>query len=345
MHDGIEQNTSEQIDDAAVDWVAKVDRGPLTAEAASELDQWLAANSRHRGAYVRAQAAFVYLDRKIVPQIQARSEASNSADVANTTANVVPLVSRRRLLWLGGGVAAAAAASAAFFVVGPRIPGVGKGVPPVIYSAKRGEIFRFELQDGTAVTLDTESTVAVRYLEHSREIELIRGRAQFDVAKDKQRPFIVAASGLKVRAVGTSFTVLNMMPRSPEVLVYEGIVDVGSQSGAEPVRVGANMRVVASVTGSPLNVMTIDQKAISHESAWQRGLFEVDEATIGSIAEEYARYSDTRIVIADRSVAALTITGRFFANNPLGFARAAAATFGLKLEVADREIRLQPPKT
>lgn len=343
MDDKETQQTSERIDDVAIDWVARVDGGALTAEAASELDRWLAASSRHRGAYARAEAALVYFNRKVVPQIQSQP-APDLISAAGEKSSVIPLFSRRRVLWLGGSVAAAAAASVAAFIVGSRVPSVAPGVAPVTYTAKRGEIFRFQLSDGTAVTLDTESTVAVRYLDNVREIELVKGRAQFDVAKDKNRPFIVAAGGLKVRAVGTSFTVRNITPLSPEVLVYEGIVDVGSQFGAEPVRVGANMRVTVSGTGSPLNVMSIDQKEISHESAWQRGLFEVDDATIGSVAEEYARYSDTRIVIPDPSVAALTITGRFFANNPLGFARAAAATFGLKLDVSDREIRLQQPK-
>lgn len=340
----IKQQTNEQIEDVAVDWVARTDRGPLTADVAEELKRWLATSSRHRAAYMRAQAALVYFDRKIVPQIQASPTALDVADVPARSA-VVRNFSRRRLFWMGGGAMAAAAASVALFIAQSRGPAVAPGAAPVTYTAKRGEIFRFELSDGTAVTLDTESTVAVRYLDNVREVELVKGRAQFDVAKDKNRPFIVAAAGLKVRAVGTSFTVRNITPLSPEVLVYEGIVDVGSQFAVDPVRVGANMRVVVSGTGSPLKVMSIDQKEITHESAWQRGLFDVDGATIGSIAEEYSRYSDTRIVIPERTVAALTITGRFFANNPMGFARAAAATFGLKLEVANGEIRLQQPKT
>lgn len=325
------EETSDEIDTVAADWVALVDGGPLDPQKARELERWLAADSRHRAAYAYAQSVFAYL---AVDEAHAPSKAAaiNSFFVAATAKNI----SRRRLLWAGGGAGLALAASiSAFFL--------SSSVPAVTYTAQRGEIRQIPLPDGTVVTLDTASTIAVRYHERSRDVELLSGRALFDVAKDKTRPFNVTANQLKVRAVGTSFVVRNMDDQAPQVLVREGIVDVRPPMQSSPIRVVANMRLVLSKATSGVNVMPVDARELSHELAWQQGVFEIENVSLGTLAEEYARYSDLRIVIADPKIAAIPITGRFFANNPLGFARAASASFGLKVETSGQEIRLLNP--
>ena len=54
---------SSQIDDAAADWVARVDRGALTPEEEGALTAWLSADIRHAGAFARAEAVFAYTER------------------------------------------------------------------------------------------------------------------------------------------------------------------------------------------------------------------------------------------------------------------------------------------
>lgn len=334
------QEMLDQLDRVAAGWIAREDRGPLEAREARSLEQWLASSKEHRAAYVRSQAALAYLDMNMAQEKADGLPLFMKPDLDNSSRGV----SRRNFLWYGGGIgaAAAAAASAAFFLLKAE-------TPTVTYAARRGEILPVSLPDGTIVTLDTNSVIAVKFLPQARKVELRSGRALFDVAKDKARPFIVTSGGLNVTAVGTKFVVRNTNKRPTDVLVQEGIVDVGphietirSARSAEaiPVRVGANMRVVASATGSALNVISVDPVALSHESAWQQGVFEVELETLASVAEEYARYSDTHIVIPDPKIAALTINGRFLASDPLGFAKAAASSFNLKLEINGPEIRL-----
>src|SRR5690606_2450025 len=54
---------------------------------------------------------------------------------------------------------------------------------------------------------------------------LVQGEAQFSVARDSARPFIVRAGGVDVRAVGTAFNV-KLAGASIELLVTEGTVHV-----------------------------------------------------------------------------------------------------------------------
>src|SRR3546814_20157869 len=53
-------------DAIAAGWVAREDRGPLPAQERAQLQAWLDEDRRHLGAYARARAVFVHLERKSV---------------------------------------------------------------------------------------------------------------------------------------------------------------------------------------------------------------------------------------------------------------------------------------
>jgi transmembrane sensor len=328
---------AEELDAIAARWVARVDRGPLNDQEAQDLEQWLAAGSRNQGAYARAQAAFAYMDASFTEALRQSAPPSFSWNPVSAGADShLAAGSRRRLLWIGGGIAVAAAASIAAFTF-------QRDTPIVTYTAQRGEIRFISLADGSLITLDTASTVAVHYVHGYRNVELVAGRALFTVAKDKSRPFIVMAGGLKVQAVGTSFAVRNVNTHPPELLVQEGIVDVGRQTEKAPIRVGANMRVVAAAAGPALHVVAVDPASVSRELAWRQGMLSFEDVSLASAAEEFARYSDTHIVITDPKLRGVTITGVFSASNPLGFAHAAALSLGLKIAANGQEVELKRP--
>ena len=78
----------------------------------------------------------------------------------------------------------------------------------------------------------------------------MQGEALFDVAKNKARPFVVAAGDTNVRVVGTSFSVRHLEASPVQVLVREGVVEVFKPSAqAAPVRITANTLAVAPQDG------------------------------------------------------------------------------------------------
>lgn len=93
------------------------------------------------------------------------------------------------------------------------------------YATTAGGYERVTLPDGSVIALNANSRVDVRYSSAERRVSLIGGEAQFNVTKNKQRPFIVGVGGISVRAVGTAFNV-RMEPGEVEVLVTEGRVQV-----------------------------------------------------------------------------------------------------------------------
>lgn len=96
-----------------------------------------------------------------------------------------------------------------------------------VFSTKVGEVSHIKLDDGSEVSLNTDSTIRVTMLKEERQIELLSGEAFFDVAKDANRPFTVATEEQQITVLGTAF---NVRQREDEnvlkVAVIEGRVAV-----------------------------------------------------------------------------------------------------------------------
>jgi transmembrane sensor len=322
-----DRETSGAIDDTAAQWAARVDRGPLSTEEQSALDAWLDADPRRLGAYARARAIDLQLD-------QARTFG---ADLAQFQDQEKPSPSRRGLI--GIGATAAATVGAAAVLLRDKLG------PLTDYRTRKGEIRVIPLADGSDLTLNTASEVTVRYSDSRRDIRLVNGEALFNVAKNPERPFVVQIDDMQVRAVGTSFTVGRRADGSLRVMVREGVVEV-TRAGADhaPVRLVANTKLIASA-GAPPKAAAIPPAEVTRDLAWREGMIAFENTSLADAAAEFARFSDTRIVIDDPEVSIRTVSGLFSANNPVGFASAVALSLDLAIAADARQVRLgpQPP--
>src|SRR5690606_23248529 len=116
------------------------------------------------------------------------------------TADLVSTRTGGRLRW----AALAASLVACAWLMATWLPGPAG---PAMHRTALGEVLRLPLADGSAVTLNSASEIRVDFSASHRQIDLLRGEALFDVARDVRRPFVVAADGVEVVAVGTSFSV------------------------------------------------------------------------------------------------------------------------------------------
>jgi transmembrane sensor len=312
---------SNEIDRQAAEWAAKTEGHALSAAEQAALEVWLAADSRHVGAYAKATAVLAMVERVRATGVQ--------PVVIRSRLSLVP---SRRQVMLGGSIAA----SLAIF------GGVGWNYfRDDVYSTKLGETKVVPLSDGSIVTLNTDSKVIVRYTQGRRDVTLVRGEILFDVAKNKVRPFVVAARDVHVRAVGTSFAVRLLADQPMQVLVREGVVELTRPAVpvAAPVAVHANGRAVVP-ENAPIVVVEETAAKVARELAWIAGRISFEDQTLTSASREFARYSSTRIVIDDPAVANRTVTGFFVSNDPVGFARAVAISLNLNAEVGQNEVRL-----
>lgn len=322
-------STSQEVDDQAARWAALRELGELTPEQRDEFKRWLSADKRHLGAYARAEGTLIRVDR-------AHSAAMSGSSMLQAVK--VSKWDRRRVVLAG---TAAASIAAVGFVASQ----IWKSEREEMFTTDIGQLREVLLADGSVITLNTNSKVAVRYTAEMRDIRLLQGEALFDVAKDKARPFVVQANGTSVRAVGTSFTV-SMLPQKPiQVLVREGTVEVKRKELASsvPVRVSANTKAVAP-SDAPISATAIPTAKLDRDIAWKDGRLAFDDETLENAVDEYARYSDVQIVV-DPAVSQKTITGVFGSNDPIGFAKGAASVLGLAVEVNGREVKIFSPSS
>lgn len=311
-----------EIEEIAAEWAVKVDAGPLEIGEEAALDAWLDADSRHLGAFARARAALAFAD------------ASRLGRQSNRLAHAS---SRRRFLAVAGLTGLAASGAGAFFARDWVLRGFGRE----IYSTRIGDTEVVPLADGSVVTLNTNSRIVVHYTKARRSVHLVRGEALFDVSQDVQRPFVVAAGATQVRAVGTSFTVQLLPDRPVQILVREGTVEVGRSDdpATPPLRLVANTRASAP-SNAPATAAPIAEAEVSRALAWRVGRIAFEGETLKQAAAEFARYSPIKIEIDAPDVENQTVAGLFVSNDPIGFSKAVAASFKLRMEVGDQAVRL-----
>ncbi len=316
------RHDNNDIDRVAASWAARLDRGRLSAPERLELDAWLGTDRRHVGALARAQAVLTYFER--AGALGGQYDPRDFADRRH-----VATVDRRRrhFLWMAGtGVAAGLAGAVVWWPTGRRV------------STRLGEILRVPLSDGSAITLNSASTVSIHYERRRRLIRLLRGEALFDVAKDAARPFVVEAANASVIAVGTSFTVAQVEDASVNVMVREGVVEFRAPH-VDTRRLVADMLATLRFD-ERISVEPLPAAEVRRRLAWREGMISFDGDTLAEAAAQFARYSDVRIVIDDPDVAARRIVGLYSSTDPVGFAKAVAVSMDLRVERRAHAVRL-----
>lgn len=305
------RETARSIDDSAAAWTARLDRG-LTPGEQTELDRWLAFDPRHLGALARARAIWLHADR---------AGSLGAMDIPEPMRGGFWQRIDRRAALLGGGAMAASLAAAISL---PRLLHRGQRLTTAV-----GEIRRVPLGEGSAVTLDTDSVIETAFNAERRNVHLLSGVAYFEVAHDSARPFVVEARGLSVRAVGTAFSVRNIVGTPVAVVVSEGkvAIDRAARPGGLPMELTANMRAVLSES-YPLTAPGIAQPlspdGLGRALAWRNGMLSFEGETLAQAANRFRRYGGPAIKIEDPILARQPISGLFAASDPRGFARAIA---------------------
>ncbi|HEY4077826.1 MAG TPA: FecR domain-containing protein [Rhizomicrobium sp.] len=316
------RKTAREIDAEAAGWAARADHGSLSAEQEQAFQAWVAQDARCLGAFGRMRALALATEKA-----RALGPDFNPADFA-------PSHSRRHMLRVGGAIAATALLGA--------VGGWQLSRRQGRFRTGKGEVKVIALQDGSVVTLNTTSEIRVRFSDQQRSVELVRGEALFDVAKNRARPFVVAAGDTSVRVVGTSFSVRHIDTAPVQVLVREGVVEVfkPTQNETVPLRISANTRAVAPADNADIAARPVPAAELHREMAWQAGQLAFEGQTLTEAAAEFSRYSDTRIVIEDSDLANEEIAGLFRANDPVGFAETIAVSLNARAEIGEGEVRL-----
>jgi transmembrane sensor len=307
------EQPGQKVDAEAAAWLARLNGPFRSARSEAGLRRWLERDPAHEAAFERATEIW-----EMIP-----GAAPEQVDVAEVGA---PPVSRRRMMAVAAGVAAMITVGGGYALLSR---------PPAYETAVGGqELVR--LDDGSRVSLNTDSRIAIFYSEGERRVRLDRGEAMFEVAHAPERPFLVEAGNERIRALGTTFVVRRDAAGKTSVTLVEGRVEVARQAGAARIAVlSPGQRVTVSTSAGA----ALDRPPIELVTAWRRGEVVFEDASLIEVAEELNRYSPNRLVV-DPGVAGLRVSGVFSTSDPGEAARAIAALHRLRVEQAGEELRL-----
>ncbi len=205
----------------------------------------------------------------------------------------------------------------------------GDGAPQQIaasnFSTGVAERSQVVLADRSNVTLDADSAITVQISDRERNVSLQRGRALFEVAKDRSRPFLVRAGNKQVRATGTAFSV-ELRDDEVIVIVTEGTVEVTelprprARASAPPhsAEMKAGTQLVAH-NDTDWSVAAIDPL---QATSWRVGRLQFNGNPLSEAVAEMNRYSRQKLVFRDDRIPNDHIVGVFKAGDTLGFAQA-----------------------
>lgn len=323
-------------EDAAL-WIARIDRGLSEAEA-GELGQWLQQPAHRRafdelgGIWDRMEMLSVLAD--VFPRRQpqrARRRLMALATATALAASVALVVLVTPLLQWPAGEAARNASS-----TGLR----------QTWSTAIGEQRQVALEDGSTLSLNTDTLVEVEINDQRRQLRLWRGEAHFEVAHDTARPFVVATGHYAVRAVGTAFNIRLRKGDDTDVLVTDGTVRVtGTSLQREGTALTAGHVLELRNDGST-RIRLLAAEQVSAAMAWRQGAIDLYGQTLAEAIEEIARYTPRRVRLTDAQLGRQRIVG-YSRTGDLGalLQSLQANNFGLKITETETEIIFSPGAT
>jgi transmembrane sensor len=336
---GEEPSSAEAIAAAAADWVVRRDRG-LSVREQDEFARWQAADPRHAAELTRQYDAWASLDA-----IKAAPDLSALADDIFDRARA-RRARRRRIVFSLLGAAAAIALTWSTLLqrdangrsTGTLAP--AKASVQVLASTARHQF----LPDGSVAELNGDSLIELDFTPAERRVRLVRGEAHFFVSKNAQRPFLVTAGSVTVRAVGTAFNVRLGANSGLEVLVTEGKVrldgtaSVSTPAAPEPaapaLTVGQRAHVEPAAAGE-LPAVSIDRPKpheVDEALGWQAMRLVFDRTSLDEVVAAFNRHNIRQFVIADPTLRSLTLTGTFRADNAQAFSRLLEASIDVRAE-------------
>jgi transmembrane sensor len=221
------------------------------------------------------------------------------------------------------------------------------------------------LPDGSIVDLNAGADITWSFDDSQRRIVLRKGEAHFQVMKDAQRPFVVSAGTVEVRAVGTAF-VVDLGSRAVDVIVTEGRIAVNaadvsaagaataSSSGnaSPPTALSAGSRiiidqdVVSSGSSTPV-VSQLSASAMQARLAWRVPRLKFAATPLAQVVAMFNEHAipgrDARLVLAPGVSADLRLSGTLRSDDVDSLLRLLSGEFGISSEKRAGEIVLSRP--
>jgi transmembrane sensor len=180
-------------------------------------------------------------------------------------------------------------------------------------STPRAAQYQLVLSDGTKVWLNAASSLRfpTNFKGDVRSVELT-GEGYFEVAKNKEKPFVVRTAGQEVKVLGTHFNIMAYDDEeSIQTTLLEGLVVVSHNNHSETLKPGKQSRL-----NRDNNSLIVVDANTNQAVAWKNGYFYFDRSDVKSIMRQVSRWYDLDIVY-ESPAPDMKFSGKIERNLPL----------------------------
>lgn len=289
------------------EWLMRMEDDNFSEEDKAELKEWAAKNPEF-ASHFPAGSGFLEL---------AKNSVFEKPSSLGETSSVEPTISRNwfaeyRTIAAAVALVMVSAASYAYMNMTPAV----ETVQMARYETLVGQNKTALLEDGTKVHLNSQTKILVRYSESSRIVEVLKGEAYFEVAKNPARPFTVKSDNMSVRAIGTIFNVEYLPRQKSAVTLIEGSIEVMQNYGQRKISsvilntVGdqASVKSASLSSRNPLqNGIYVTQAKIDNVISWRSGVLIFTGEKLSTALYKMNLHSEHQI----------TLKGSYLLNKPV----------------------------
>jgi len=159
-------------------------------------------------------------------------------------------------------------------------------------STPNGGQYQLELPDGSLVWLNATSSIhfPTSFVGKERRVE-ITGEAYFEVAKNRDMPFVVTVNGAEVQVLGTHFNINAYSDEdNVKTTLLEGSVKFVSGDSINMLKPGQQSQLASNGMIKVLSNVDVEEVV-----AWKNGMFEFENAGIETVMRQLSRWYDVEI--------------------------------------------------
>ncbi|MEM7563651.1 MAG: DUF4880 domain-containing protein [Pseudomonadota bacterium] len=281
------------IIDEAIAWVIRLDMSESPTKTGIEFEHWLARKPQHRQAWERVnqmRKGFSSLPNRAIGDTLQRVEAGRQSS----------RLSRRRALKSFAGLGVVIGSGLLAYRHTPWQRLIADQVTAT------GEYKPFRLEDGSRLTLNTDSAASSSFTDRLRRIQLHRGEMALTTGADQHfdpvRPLIADTPLGRLETASANF-IMRLAENRLRITLQGGRARVFNATGDSRVITGKEDLWLSDAGITPA------RSAIPPD-AWLRGAVAGQEIPLGELLDELARY---RVGVIDYSpdLAELPVSGVF----------------------------------
>lgn len=276
----------KKLKQTAIQWFLRMQHADVEDSERNKFENWLMENRAHQEAYSEVSKLWDRFDSPLaLEKLAVAMDQKNFFDQRERA--------QRFKKTIAGVLGAVAIGMAGMFSYQYW---QSQPVMQLATQAPFGAVESKQLEDGTLMTMNSDTDIEVTYYRDRRLVKLKRGEAIFEVARDESRPFIVDSGYARVSVLGTRFAV-NRMQKLIRISVDHGLVKVEKQNeqGETTAPLVLHKGQVAEVRVDKPSPLKSDRQAADAFS-FEKGVITFDKADIHEIAETLSRYRQIPVV-------------------------------------------------